>query len=155
MLFNCGFYEGDGFFIRYSPTQRYTLCAGGDNWMGTEGPQWTDKWRHVVVVFAGSQVDLYLDGQRTESWQIPNTALNKASVGSARTTIGRNTYTRSDRDRQYFQGLIDEFAILPNAITAEDARLLFEWGRDGRPLPLIPDDANLQKGPPHGVRQSP
>ncbi len=155
MLFNCGFYEGDGFFIRYSPTQRYTLCAGGDNWMGTEGPQWTDKWRHVVVVFAGSQVDLYLDGQRTESWQIPNTALNKASVGSARTTIGRNTYTRSDRDRQYFQGLIDEFAILPNAITAEDARLLFEWGRDGRPLPLIPDDANLLKGPPHGVRQSP
>ncbi|MDA7980846.1 MAG: LamG domain-containing protein [Pirellulales bacterium] len=158
MLFNVGSGNRDGISIRQNPDQRYFINAGRENWLITKDPLWTKEWRHVVTVFDHTRVDLYLDGQLTESWEIPPTAFNKKSIPGRgmTTTIGRSGLNRKgDKEQQHFSGLIDEVAILPKALSAEEAQLLYEWGRDGRTLPVIPDIPALLNGPPHGVRQSP
>ena len=91
------------------------------------------QWHHVVGVWNGAEQRLYVDGQRKAAMATQNLVLNARSVTSEPARIG--TQAKTDRrSGRYFRGVIDEVAIFPRALSAEEIQTLFQFGQQGEPL---------------------
>lgn len=77
-----------------------------------------DKWHHVGGTYDGKQVNVYVDGQQEAS----NPAGGPFTTGLK--SIGSN----ADGSGEYYNGLIDEFAIFNVALTEDDIKTIMDKG---------------------------
>jgi|GEM_PF-3663435 len=101
------FYIGDGSWWKdhVTTTSSYTL----------------DKWTHVVGVYDGSKLKIYIDG-------------NLDNSKSTSATFGTNTehlYIGNGIGSYYFHGMIDEVRIYNRALSDEEIRAHYEQGLVG------------------------
>jgi hypothetical protein len=116
------------------PAQHQTVFPGetlqfiGDLWpYGEEGvvrvfsanQYRVGAWHHVVAVRRKRQLEIYLNGEMAQTAPVP--PLNSNPIPTT-ITIGRSLGPETEkrgRDR-YFKGMVDEFAVYPSALSAEE-----------------------------------
>ena len=79
------------------------------------------SWHHVVVVRRRNQLDIYLNGKPAQTVSAPPIA---SDLLPSTITIGRNYGPRAQgagsSDPSHFKGLVDEVAVYPSALSAEE-----------------------------------
>ncbi|HEX7448953.1 MAG TPA: protein kinase [Pirellulales bacterium] len=90
----------------------------------------TGQWSHVVAVYDGAKLSLYMDGQLTASQELARSELLRRTVEFARR--GEIPTALQDNRQPFelggggFQGLIDEVDFWDVALSAEQVTKLFE-----------------------------
>jgi hypothetical protein len=77
-------------------------------------------WHHIVAVRRDSQIEIYLNGEKAQTAPAPPL---KSNPLPATITIGRSSSPETEnrrRDGRYFKGMVDEIAVYPSALSAED-----------------------------------
>lgn len=123
------------FQLQLLPAQRQTVFPGetfqfsGELWpYGEEGTVRVfsptkyrpGAWHHIVAVRRDKQLELYLDGEMAQT--VAALPLSSTPVPTT-ITIGRSlspTTENRRRDGRYFKGMVDEVAVYPSALLAED-----------------------------------
>ncbi len=101
---------------------------GGSEWGSLPGKGSVDdgKWHHVVGVYDGSKMSLYVDGALDASQK----ASGKIAINDEPVCIGEN----SEEGRRCFKGLMDDVVILNHALDVEAVKRLHREG----PVFLMP-----------------
>ncbi|MEV7629254.1 family 43 glycosylhydrolase [Actinoplanes sp. NPDC089786] len=118
----------NGYLLRLRPGNKLRLVAldGGDDPVETVGKTTVQpgSWHHVAATFTGSRLSVYLDG-----------ALD-ASIASTRAATGGNSTlkigARGDDAGQRLAGSVDEVAVYPSALSAQQIDDHFVRGALGR-----------------------
>lgn len=90
----------------------------------------TGQWSHVVGVYDGAKLSLYMDGQLTASQELARSELLRRTVEFARR--GEIPTALQDSTQPFelggggFQGLIDEVDFWDVALSAEQVTKLFD-----------------------------
>jgi hypothetical protein len=77
-------------------------------------------WHHVVAVRRDSQIEIYLNGEKAQTAPAPPL---KSNPLPATITIGRSSSPETEnrkRDGRYFKGMVDEIAVYPFAMSADE-----------------------------------
>ena len=123
---------GWALFLRHTGSgttgQLFFLVQGpdGNNWLGryTTNSYNDGNWHHVVAVFSGSSIALYVDGVA------PSTSTdNGGTLGSF--TNSNNVRLGRDADSNYISGSLDEVRIYSRALSATEASDLYASGTVG------------------------
>jgi hypothetical protein len=77
-------------------------------------------WHHVVAVRRDTQLEIYLNGEKAQTAPAPPLKSNPLPTTI---TIGKSSSPETEnrrRDGRYFKGMVDEIAVYPSALSAED-----------------------------------
>jgi beta-galactosidase len=115
---------------RFQATKRIEFAA-----TGISNHQWgfvsgnidliNNKWHHILGVYDGERISLYIDGQLDVSQEATGNILdinNPVHIGSHPDYLGQE----SDRPRRDFKGLIDDVKVYSYALSAEEITRLYE-----------------------------
>jgi hypothetical protein len=121
--------------LQLLPAQHQTVFPGetfqfvGDLWpygeqgvvrVFSENQYRVGVWHYLVAVRRESQLEIYLNGEKAQTAPAPPLSKNPIPVTI---TIGRSSGPDSERrgrDRNYFKGMVDEIAVYPSALSAEE-----------------------------------
>ncbi|KAE8753427.1 hypothetical protein FSO04_45270 [Paraburkholderia madseniana] len=92
---------------------------GGEQVINAPSALPTGQWTHVAVTLSGNVGTLYVNGSAVGT----NTAMTFTPFQLGNT--GQNWIGRSQYSDPYFNGLIDEFRIYQNALSADQIKALF------------------------------
>ena len=103
--------KNENYAVWLGPSNRYTAYFGDrSTWVAVQTPAITDtNWHYVVATNDGSTVKIYLDGALKQS---TSTTL-RLTANTLPLNIGR-----ANNNRYFFNGLLDEAAIYPTALSA-------------------------------------
>ena len=105
-----------------SGTARFAITLtsnGGEQVINAPSALPTGQWTHVAVTLSGNVGTLYVNGSAVGT----NTAMTFTPFQLGNT--GQNWIGRSQYSDPYFNGLIDEFRIYRNALSADQVEALF------------------------------
>ena len=99
---------------------KYPTHPNPTDWYRRDDNFWLlDQWVHVVATLGTDEVaKIYRDG---EFWTVDNNVTLQAVNLRTDQSIGKPTF-------QYFDGLIDDFRIYDRALTADEAKALYDLG---------------------------
>jgi hypothetical protein len=104
--------QNQNYAVWLTPSNRYTAYFGnGGTYVAVQTPAITDtNWHYVVATDNGSTAKIYLDGvlKQTVTTTVALTA-NNGALSIGRSNVDNNFY---------FNGLLDEVAIYPTALSA-------------------------------------
>lgn len=119
------------------PAQHQTVFPGetfqfiGDLWpYGEEGvfrvfsanQYRVGAWHHVVAVRRNKQLEIYLNGEKAQTAPAPPLKSNPlpTTITIGRTVGAEGETEHRGHDRAYFKGMVDEIAVYPSALSAEE-----------------------------------
>ena len=103
---------------------RLMLMENGSNYIYAESSTLSSGWRHVVGVWDGSNLKIYIDGDEATTETSSGTVTNIDTID--------NTYLGNISGQTlYFNGTMDNVAIYNIAKTAEQIRVDYEAGNCG------------------------
>ncbi|MCH8330898.1 MAG: PKD domain-containing protein [Bacteroidetes bacterium] len=121
-------YYGSGkknFYLKYGHVDQngqfsieFDRASNQDNFRVSSGYFPPNKWHHVVGVYNGSALLLYVNGILVNSEIVGHVS---PQTSSARLHIGTETSIS-----QYFDGVIDEVRIYDRALSAAEVKVLYE-----------------------------
>ena len=89
-------------------------------------------WYHLVCVWTGAEMGLYVNGQLAARVPGEGPALSADAVARHPARIGT---LASGQDKQlYFRGIIDEVAVFRRALSEQEIQWLLQLGVQGEPL---------------------
>jgi len=83
----------------------------------------TGTWRHIVCIYDGTNITIYID--KTAS--VPTAVVGTIFVGAQNIIIGRLTYNAGNN--YHFNGAIDEILIFNRELKTWEIKALYEQGR--------------------------
>jgi hypothetical protein len=83
-------------------------------------PMKDNEWHHVVGVYDGKRIALYVDGEEKDV----GTASGPISVNNVPVTLGENAASRG----QLFDGWLDDARLYTRGLSAEEVKTLFREG---------------------------
>ena len=106
-----------GYHVRVTSENkvRFILIETGSNYKGIDSSVLTAGWHHIVAVWDGVSVKIYVDGVDDSQEAIENGTVTTITT-TANTKIGLDTASAA----HYFNGLIDEVRIWDKALQPED-----------------------------------
>jgi len=113
---------------------------GANSGIGWSGGQTTiiaelDTWYHVIVVWDGTTVRTYVNGNLEKDY-----TLGTITHNTTPTRIGAS----SDATNYVFNGLIDDVRIYNRALTPEEVGILYEMGTTNKKMKLTKDSIYLK-----------
>jgi len=113
-IFSCwDGWNSNGLWIGTMNNGRVRFRINGTNFV--EAPIQNNQWIHVVCVYNGSNMRIYLNGTQ------PTAAVNNANNIS----IAINAAFGMQQNTSYFNGAVDEFKFFERALTADEAKILY------------------------------
>lgn len=101
------------------------------------------RWRNVVMVYDGSQILMYSDGegvgQRTQSGTLADASTNPLRIGAFGPTFG-----------QYFKGKVDDVRIYNRALSLDEIKQLYQLGATTK-FAITPKPTNAAGGINNGL----
>ena len=94
---------------------RFILIENGSIYKGIDSSELIAGWHHIVAVWDGVSVKIYVDGEDDSQIAIENGTVTTITT-AANTKIGLDTTSVA----HYFNGLIDEVRIWDKALRSED-----------------------------------
>jgi hypothetical protein len=76
------------------------------------------SWHHVVAVRHRNQIEIYMNGRATQT--VPAPSLTSDSLPSTITIGAGPRALGALSDRGFFKGLVDEIAVYPSALSAQE-----------------------------------
>ena len=106
-----------GYHVRVTSENkvRFILIENGSIYKGIDSSEFTAEWHHIVAVWNGASVKIYVDGVDDSQEAIENGTVTTITT-TANTKIGLDTAPAA----HYFNGLIDEVRIWDKALRSED-----------------------------------
>jgi hypothetical protein len=93
-------------------------------------------WYHLVCVWTGSEMGIYVNGQLAARVPGEGPALSAEAAAKYPARLGT---LASGQDKQlYFRGIIDEVAVFRRALSEQEIQALFQRGLQGEPLAKAP-----------------
>ena len=133
MIFDAGAWGSSGITLyRNNGGFRFMLPGGmarGDCMFPRCQPR---SWYHLVCVWTGAEMGLYVNGQLAARVPGEGPALSAEAASKYPARLGT---LASGRDKQlYFRGIIDEVAIFRRALSEQEIQVLLQLGAQGQPL---------------------
>ena len=133
MIFDGGFWAGRSITLyRNNGGFRFMLPGGSKRSCATAGTD-VRVWYHVVGVWNGTELGLYLNGRCVATVPTEGLTLDASSLSAEPARIGASARV-DGRSELYFRGLIDELAIFNRALSEQEVQNLFQLGLRGEPL---------------------
>jgi len=133
MIFDAGAWGSSGITLyRNNGGFRFMLPGGmarGDCMFPRCQPR---SWYHLVCVWTGAEMGLYVNGQLAARVPGEGPALSAEAASKYPARLGT---LASGRDKQlYFRGIIDEVAVFRRALSEPEIQVLLQLGLQGEPL---------------------
>ena len=133
MIFDAGGWGSSGITLyRNNGGFRFMLPGGmarGDCMFPRCQPR---SWYHLVCVWTGAEMGLYVNGQLAARVPGEGPALSAEAASKYPARLGT---LASGRDKQlYFRGIIDEVAVFRRALSEQEIQVLLQLGAQGQPL---------------------
>lgn len=133
MIFDAGAWGSSGITLyRNNGGFRFMLPGGmarGDCMFPRCQPR---SWYHLVCVWTGAEMGLYVNGQLAARVPGEGPALSAEAASKYPARIG--TLAQSAREQLYFRGIIDEVAVFRRALSEQEIQWLLQLGVQGEPL---------------------
>ncbi len=152
---NYGSGAGSGYWLRIGQDLEFSVGATtqSEGQSITTAPISAGEWHHVVATKDGSgNIQLYVDGQSQGT--ILRQAKNTESTSGSPFALG----AWIDQNSEFFHGSIDDVSVYNRALSATEARALFEAGSIGkcaegygRTNRFLPQDNGQQSQQQQGV----
>ena len=121
----------------------FGVYLNGSGWaVAPRIPVATNQWSHVVGVFDGTTVSLYINGVLSGA---PSAAVGQIVASGNNLQIGHDPSNPS----RYFNGLIDEASVYNTALSAEQVQALYaadKAGKCGIPPSILTPAAKPDRG---------
>ncbi len=123
-----------GIYLYSSPWSTFFVLAASEpvftiGFCEAEGIE-PNKWHHIVGVYDGKEMSLYIDGELAPGWSNPSPYTGKIGSVWGRGALGVGAYMCScGQPNSFFEGVIDEVALFKEALPIGEIKARYDQGR--------------------------